>query len=124
MRIAKERAQIECKWVRIHGSSDARHFAPFNIPVILLLPKGGDRHTENEWVDIADLHRFYDIMKAWTLELAESAAPAPLSKRTERGVLPALIPSPLFVASDALARVIVKGATLPGKMFARMQKRK
>ncbi len=67
-RIAKEQYGIECGWSRSHGSSDARHFAAYEIPALLIWPKGGSAHSEREWVDMVDLVRYYSVMKEWVTE--------------------------------------------------------
>jgi len=42
-----------------HGASDARHFAPLNIPVIMHKPLGGEIHSDNEWVSLSSVATFY-----------------------------------------------------------------
>lgn len=55
-----------------HGSSDARHFAAFRIPTINCSPTGSGFHVPNEWIDLEDLTRYYEITKQfverWTLK--------------------------------------------------------
>jgi succinyl-diaminopimelate desuccinylase len=45
-----------------HGSSDARYFAEYNIPVIMSQPEGGLHHARGEWVSIASLETYYDLI--------------------------------------------------------------
>lgn len=51
-----------------HGSSDARFFAERGIPVLVIAPQGGEIHSAEEWVDLEDLARFYEVLKVWVLE--------------------------------------------------------
>lgn len=51
-----------------HGGSDARFFTKHDIPVLLVKPKAGDHHTQNEWVDIDSL-KLYTNMLIEYLEL-------------------------------------------------------
>ncbi len=46
-----------------YGASDARHFAPFKIPVLMIKPVGGDIHCETEWLDIASTQKFYQALR-------------------------------------------------------------
>lgn len=50
-----------------HGSSDANYFGAYDIPVLLVRPHGGGQHAEDEWIDTADLFRFYNVFKEWVL---------------------------------------------------------
>lgn len=50
-----------------HGSSDARHFAVHNISTINVVPTGSGFHVPDEWVDIIDLARFYEILRRFTI---------------------------------------------------------
>ena len=43
-----------------YGASDARHFAKFNSPVLMMKPMGGEIHSENEWISISSSLKFYD----------------------------------------------------------------
>lgn len=53
-----------------HGSSDARFFAEKSIPTLLTRPNGGDLHSDNEWIDLDDLDRFYKAIKTFIIENA------------------------------------------------------
>jgi succinyl-diaminopimelate desuccinylase len=53
------------------GSSDARYFALKEIPTILIRPNGGGAHSEQEWIDKAGLHQFYEVIKAYVTETAK-----------------------------------------------------
>ncbi len=59
--------------VRSLGISDAHYFTERGIPVILSRPQGGGSHADGEWVDQADLLRYYEVVKAYTQEVAAQA---------------------------------------------------
>lgn len=61
--IAREHHGIECGWTRAHGASDARHFSRHGMQTLLVLPQGGGRHSEAEWIDVEDAKRYYEVMK-------------------------------------------------------------
>ncbi len=46
-----------------YGASDSSHFAPFNIPVLMMKPIGGEIHSANEWVSISSCLKFYEGLK-------------------------------------------------------------
>jgi len=64
--IAKQNG-INIKPTFTHGSSDARFFSENNIPVIVLRPKGGGHHSEEEWMDLESLNDFYKVLKAFVI---------------------------------------------------------
>ena len=68
--IAKELYGIEVGTMLSHGSSDARFFGEKHIPVLVITSKGGEIHSDSEWVDLPDLVRFYEVMKLWVMEMA------------------------------------------------------
>jgi succinyl-diaminopimelate desuccinylase len=45
----------------LRGATDARFFAPYNIPAIVSAPKGGGHHQDNEWADLTSLSMAEDI---------------------------------------------------------------
>lgn len=63
--LAKQLYGIEVGSTSAHGSSDARFFGEKKIPVLIIAPKGGEIHADDEWIDLDDLTRFYEVMKAW-----------------------------------------------------------
>lgn len=67
--LAKNLYGIEVGSIRSHGASDARFFGEKQIPVIVIAPKGGEIHSEGEWIDLKDLARFYRVMKEWVLAM-------------------------------------------------------
>jgi succinyl-diaminopimelate desuccinylase len=68
--LAKELYGIEVGTVSSHGASDARFFGEKDIPVLVIAPTGGDIHSDNEWIDLEDLVRFYGVVKMWVMEVA------------------------------------------------------
>lgn len=54
-----------------HGSSDARFFGEKNFPVLVITSKGGEIHSDDEWVDLEDLSRFYEVMKNWIIKVSK-----------------------------------------------------
>lgn len=66
--IVKEKTGIECGHIRNHGTSDARYVYPHGIPVLIIWPEGAGHHAADEWINLDDLERYYDIMKAWIME--------------------------------------------------------
>lgn len=71
--IAKETYRISPRFLFSHGTSDARFFASRGIPVIATRPKGGGHHSENEWIDIPDLERFYHVLKSFVMEISKTS---------------------------------------------------
>lgn len=49
------------------GSSDARHFAPYALPILMIKPKGGDIHMESEWLDVDSTMQFYQALRLFVL---------------------------------------------------------
>lgn len=46
-----------------YGASDARHFAPFNTPILMMKPLAGEYHSDNEWVSINSCMKFYEGLR-------------------------------------------------------------
>lgn len=69
-KLAKEMYDIEVDQVQSHGSSDARFFGEKNIPVLVIAPRGDGIHSDDEWIDLEDLVRFYAVMKSWVMKTA------------------------------------------------------
>jgi succinyl-diaminopimelate desuccinylase len=68
--IAKKEFKLKITPTYSHGSSDARFFAEKKIPTIVIRPKGGGAHSENEWIDLKDLEKFYIVIKRFVEEIA------------------------------------------------------
>ena len=71
IRIAKELYGIKVGWKKSYGGSDAEFLHKNNIPTLLIWPKAGGAHSEHEWIDLADLERYYEVLKAWVKEIAQ-----------------------------------------------------
>lgn len=52
-----------------HGTNDARFASSFGIPAIAFGPVGDNYHTNNEWVDIKSLEKYYLILKDFILNI-------------------------------------------------------
>jgi succinyl-diaminopimelate desuccinylase len=53
-----------------HGSSDARWFGWKGIPTINVGIKGSGYHTSPEWIDIADMVRYYNVTRRFITEFS------------------------------------------------------
>lgn len=53
--------------------SDARFFSAAGIPAVNFGPAGGDMHGDHEWVDVASLGTYYEILKDFLSRLTKSA---------------------------------------------------
>lgn len=56
------------KLVREHGGSDGRFFTMLKIPVIMSRPKVGGLHSDNEWIEIDSMLKYYQIVAAYLRE--------------------------------------------------------
>jgi succinyl-diaminopimelate desuccinylase len=61
----------EITFSKTTGSSDARFFAAKNIPVIMIRPQGGNLHGDDEWVNVAELEKTYNLIKEYLLKVAK-----------------------------------------------------
>ncbi len=52
------------------GTSDARYFVPYGIPVISVYPAGSGIHSEDEWLDVEAFRQFGQITRAYLDEIA------------------------------------------------------
>lgn len=71
-KLQKISEQVTKKKVRCYGaqgSSDARHYAAVNCNGIEFGPIGDGTGTDNEWVDIASLEKYYHVLKEFLLSL-------------------------------------------------------
>jgi len=62
------------RYIDSYGGSDARYFAIYDIPCIIMEPYGGGRHAEEEWLLASDLGEYYRLIETWLL--AGTAVPA------------------------------------------------
>jgi len=56
-----------------YGGSDARFFAIYNIPTILMRPNGGGAHSEYEWISQTGLEQYFKVLKAYVTEVAKKS---------------------------------------------------
>lgn len=49
--------------MRSHGSSDARYFAGYDIPTLVMYPPSGGYHSDCEWIDIKAFYQFRDLLQ-------------------------------------------------------------
>ena len=69
--ILEEITEKPTEYTRSFGGSDARHFAQYNIPCIVIEPYGGGRHSAHEWLLASDLPRYYKLIETWALDSSE-----------------------------------------------------
>lgn len=62
--------KIEIK--ETYGASDARHFAKFNIPVLMIKPVGGDIHCDTEWISFSSCMEFYKGLEMFLREIEKN----------------------------------------------------
>lgn len=63
LNIARRHLGFTPKLEKSAGASDARFFAGKNIPVIITRPKGDGHHANNEFINLASLEQYYQIVK-------------------------------------------------------------
>lgn len=68
--INKELTGKTVEQVSVSGSSDARYFSEYGIPVIMSRPVSGGSHSDNEWISLTSLNEFYKIMEQYILDVA------------------------------------------------------
>lgn len=69
--IALRRFNIKTGTLISHGTSDGRYFFGKNIPLVMSRPEGDGHHTDEEWVSVADLDRFYEVIKEFVIKTTE-----------------------------------------------------
>lgn len=70
LELYKQAAGKQISFHKAHGSSDARFFAAKDIPVIMCRPDGGGAHGDDEWISAAGIQQFYELLKAYVLQVA------------------------------------------------------
>jgi len=45
------------------GASDARFFSPLNTPILMSKPKGGQIHSDDEWLSLSSTLKFYQALR-------------------------------------------------------------
>ena len=66
--IYSEAVSDQIKFIKSHGSSDARYFDDKGIPVIMFRPHGGNAHGDGEWLSLASWEKFHQILERYVLE--------------------------------------------------------
>ncbi len=69
LRVLKDEFGHEISVQANYGASDARHFAEFAIPILMIKPDGGDIHMESEWLDVESTMKFYEALRVFVKEL-------------------------------------------------------
>lgn len=67
-RLMRKQVGVEEAFICSHGSSDARFFAERDILVIAVRPPGGGLHSNEEWIELEGLERFYSILKQFVVQ--------------------------------------------------------
>lgn len=57
-KLTKKKAKMVAK----HGASDVRHFTKYDSSAVTFGPIGKGLHSENEWVSIKSLEKYYEIL--------------------------------------------------------------
>lgn len=58
----EEVTSYKAEFVNKHAASDVRHFTAADIPAVVFGPNVTGSHTEEEWVDLGSLERFYRVL--------------------------------------------------------------
>lgn len=66
----------EIPYCESYGSTDARYFAEYNIPCIIMEPSGGGRHAPDEWLRAGDLEKYCQLLEQWIFPQTVTAVPA------------------------------------------------
>lgn len=72
--IGKKNINREIALRSANGTSDARHFATVNCPGIEFGPTGGGIGSDNEWVNISSLSKYYKVITDFILSLDKNIA--------------------------------------------------
>lgn len=71
LKIYESHVEDGIEQMRAEGTSDARFFVAKQVPVIMFRPLGGGAHSDEEWIDIAEFNKFYEILKRYVLNVAK-----------------------------------------------------
>jgi len=63
--IAEKILRRKIEFTKSYGATDARFLAKYKIPFIIMEPKGGNYHADNEWIDKNSLIQFKKILKSF-----------------------------------------------------------
>ena len=64
-----KKTQKKAEFIVKHGGSDVSFFNSMGCPGVTFGPVGHGLHTDNEWVSIKSLERYYDILKSFLLSI-------------------------------------------------------
>jgi acetylornithine deacetylase/succinyl-diaminopimelate desuccinylase-like protein len=53
--------------LQLHGASDVRFYEQLGTPAVCFGPYGGGQHSDGEWLDIAGIQTYYEILKDFLL---------------------------------------------------------
>lgn len=67
LRYVEETTGQPAQFTKSYGASDGRFFAQYNIPCIIMQPRGGGRHGPDEWLLADDFAPYYELVKRWVL---------------------------------------------------------
>ncbi len=67
--VAEEILKRPIKIAKWAAASDARFFSNHHIPAIVIAPNCGNKHGQNEWVEINGLYKLYWILKKYIQEV-------------------------------------------------------
>lgn len=59
--------QDEIRYCESYGASDGRYFALHALPCVIMEPRGGGRHSPEEWLDAEDFLHYYHLIERWVL---------------------------------------------------------
>jgi acetylornithine deacetylase/succinyl-diaminopimelate desuccinylase-like protein len=69
VKLIKSKTKKGGKLIGGHGSSDARHFTRVSCPAVEFGPIYGGIGSDNEWVDIPSLEKYFQILKNFLFSL-------------------------------------------------------
>lgn len=58
-----------------YGATDGAWCAEYDIPCIVIRPRGGAAHSAGEWLNRKDLVRFYTLMESFLMQAGENVTP-------------------------------------------------
>ena len=72
--------------MRSYAGSDARHWAPYGIPTLVMYPESGEHHGDHEWLSEKALYQFKDIIQDYLEQVAYIASAPQLEHASARSV--------------------------------------
>jgi acetylornithine deacetylase/succinyl-diaminopimelate desuccinylase-like protein len=58
--------------IRSFAASDARFFMRANVPCVVTSPRGGNRHSDDEWCDVASYNQMQPILRRYLQRMAQT----------------------------------------------------